>query len=143
MAKWQQKYRVYWDATWRSSADSLGNFDGDRKVQWESKGRRSRSLGLWSWTGRIPSSGLVSLWCGPGRRTPASRERYCGCCGGYFRAPEASAVRRMCGGAAPDHHGYLARIELELLMMKRQREDVFKKVSNYQSMSMERKERAR
>ena len=32
-----------------------------------------------------------------------------------LRAPEASAVRRMCGGAAPDHHGHLARVEVELL----------------------------
>ena len=31
-----------------------------------------------------------------------------------LRAPEASAVQRMCGGAAPDHHGYLARIQVEL-----------------------------
>ena len=37
MAKWQQKYRVGWDATdgrkWRSSADSLGNFVVDGEVQ--------------------------------------------------------------------------------------------------------------
>ena len=31
-----------------------------------------------------------------------------------FRAPEASAVRRMRGGAAPDHHGHLARVQVEL-----------------------------
>ena len=40
--------------------------------------------------------------------------RYCGCCA-VLRAPEASAVRRMRGGAAPDHHGHLARVEVELL----------------------------
>ena len=32
-----------------------------------------------------------------------------------FRASEASGVRRMRGGAAPDHHGYLARVKVELL----------------------------
>ena len=31
-----------------------------------------------------------------------------------FRAPEASAVRRMRGGAALDHHGHLARVQVEL-----------------------------
>ena len=31
-----------------------------------------------------------------------------------LRAPEASAVRRMCGGAAPDHQGHFARVEVEL-----------------------------
>ena len=32
-----------------------------------------------------------------------------------LRAPEASAVRRMCGGAPPDHYGHLAKVEVELL----------------------------
>ena len=31
-----------------------------------------------------------------------------------LRGPAASAVRRMCGGIAPDHHGDLARVEVEL-----------------------------
>ena len=31
-----------------------------------------------------------------------------------FRAPEASAVRRLCGGAVPDHHGHPARVQVEL-----------------------------
>ena len=34
-------------------------------------------------------------------------------CGLGLRAPEASAVRRMCGGAAPDHHGH-PRVKVEL-----------------------------
>ena len=33
-----------------------------------------------------------------------------------LRSPEESAVRRMCGGAAPDHHGHVAIIEVELLV---------------------------
>ena len=33
------------------------------------------------------------------------------------RAPEASAVRRLCGRAAHDHHGYPARVEVELLAL--------------------------
>ena len=31
-----------------------------------------------------------------------------------LRAPKASAVRRMCGRAAHDHHGYFASVEVEL-----------------------------
>ena len=31
-----------------------------------------------------------------------------------LRAPEASAVRRMCGGPATDHHDHLARVTVEL-----------------------------
>ena len=34
---------------------------------------------------------------------------------GYLEHQRASAVRRTCGGAAPDYHGYLARVEVELL----------------------------
>ena len=34
-----------------------------------------------------------------------------------LRAPEASAVRRMCGRAAQDHHGHLARVKVELLAL--------------------------
>ena len=124
MAKWQQKYRVDWDATWRSSADSLGNFDGNRKVQWESKGRRSRSLGLGLGLGEFLRAGQSPCGVGLGDALQLPEEDTAGALW-VLRAPEASAVRRMCGGAAPDHHGYLARIEVELLMMKRPREDVF------------------
>ena len=31
----------------------------------------------------------------------------------YFGASEASAVRRMCGGAAPDQNGHFARVKVE------------------------------
>ena len=33
-----------------------------------------------------------------------------------FRAPEASTVGRMCGRAAQDHYGHLARVQVELLI---------------------------
>ena len=32
-----------------------------------------------------------------------------------FRPPEEGTVRRMCGGAATDHHGHPARVQVELL----------------------------
>ena len=34
---------------------------------------------------------------------------------GLFRAPEAGTVRGMCGRAARDHHGYPAKVQVELL----------------------------
>ena len=35
-----------------------------------------------------------------------------------FRAPEACAVRRMCGGAAPDRHCYLAGVQDEFFALR-------------------------
>ena len=34
---------------------------------------------------------------------------------GFFRAPQESTVRRMCGVTAPDHHGHPPWIEVEVL----------------------------
>ena len=69
---------------------------------------------MWFWTWRRLSSGSVSLWFGPGRRTSASQGRSSGAWW-VLRAPEASAVRRMCGRAAHDRHGHLARVSVESL----------------------------
>ena len=96
VAKWQQKYRVDWDATrwpkWRSLADSLGNFDGNGVIQISSGRRRFGSDALH----QLPKEDLAgALWA--------------------LRAPEASALRRMFGRAAPDHHGHLARVIVELV----------------------------
>ena len=52
------------------SAHSLGKFDGDGEVQIPSR-RRTIGAGHWCRTWRGPSSGSVSLWCGPGQRTSA------------------------------------------------------------------------
>ena len=108
VAKWHQKYRVDWDVTWRSSADSLGNFDGDGKVQWESKGRRSRSLGLGLGLGEGLRAGQSPCGVVLGDALQLPEEDTAGALW-VLPAPEASAVRRMCGGAAPDHHGNLAK----------------------------------
>ena len=63
VAKWQQKYRVDWCATWRSSAHCVGSIDGNGKVLWKSESRRSRSRGFGPGLGegiraRQPSFGL-------------------------------------------------------------------------------------
>ena len=47
---------------WRSSANGVGNSDGDGKIWWERKGRSSKSGQLWSWTWQRPSSGSVVRW---------------------------------------------------------------------------------
>ena len=115
VAKCQQKYRVDWDAT-------DGRNGGAQRTVWEVMmeterfhGRaqgRSRSLGLGLGLDKGIRVGQYS--CGLGRRTSASEEDSAGAlC--VIRAPEASAVRRMCIGAAPDHHGHLARVKVELL----------------------------
>ena len=80
----------------------------------EEQKQRIEGLWPWCWTLRRHSSERAFLWSGPGRRTSASQGRYCGCCAVISSTGEASAVRRMRGGTAPDHHGHLARVEVEL-----------------------------
>ena len=61
-------------------------------------------------------SGSVFLWFGLGPRTSASKEDLASAVR-VFRAPEACTIRRMCGRVAHDHHGFLARIAVELLAL--------------------------
>ena len=68
VVKWQQTYRVEWDAT----DDRNG---GAQRTERE----KIKELWPWSWTCRRPSSEAASLWSGFGRRTSASQGRYCGC----------------------------------------------------------------
>ena len=79
----------------------------------KSKSRRSRGCGL----GAGPCEGIrasqPSCGLGLGDALQLPKEDLAGAVR-VLRAPEASAVRRMCGGAAPDHHGHLARVQVEL-----------------------------
>ena len=98
----------------RCSLNSLGKFDGNGEVQISSGRRRFGSGGLGSGLGeglraRQPSGGL-----GLGNALQLPKKDLAGALW-ILRAPEACAVSRMCGGAAPDHHGHLARVEVELL----------------------------
>ena len=113
VAKWQQKYRVDWDAT-------DGRNGGARRTVWESlmemerfmvsskRRRTSGSSGLGSGLWRRASSGSAFPLCGLGRRIFQ-------CC------PNFEILRVLCGWmcgtrAAPfDHHGHLARVNVELL----------------------------
>ena len=117
MAKWQQKYRVDWDAT-------DGRNRGDQQTVWEilmemerfyckakeeNQGAVALVLDLAKASERV-SLPVVWAWATHfqvAKEDLASAVR-------LFRAPEAGAVRRMRGGAAPDHHGHLARVQVEL-----------------------------
>ena len=93
--------------------DSLGKFDGDGEVQVPSKGRRFGSSGPGAGPGEGIRAGQSPFSVGLGDALQLPEDT----AGAMWvlRAPEASAVRRMCGGAAPDHHGHLARFKVELL----------------------------
>ena len=58
---------------------------------------------------------LASVWSGPVQRTSASQGRILRVLCGYFEHQKAGTVRRMCGGAAQDHHGHSPRVEVDLL----------------------------
>ena len=83
VAKWQQKYRVDWDATdgrnggaqrsvWEVLME-MERFSGKQKE--EDQGAVALVLDL-----ARPSSVPASLWSGPGRRISASQGKSCGCC---------------------------------------------------------------
>ena len=117
VVKWQQKCRLDWDATdgrnggaqrtvWEVLME-MERFNGRAKA--EDRGAVALVLDLAKAFERVS---LLVVWawathfCFP-RKILRGAVR-------LFRAPEASAVRRMCGGAAPDHHGHLARVQVEL-----------------------------
>ena len=86
MAKWQQKYRVDWDATdgrnGGSSADSLETSDGNGEVQIPSRRRRFGNSGL--------GAGL-SCNLGLGDAFQLPMDDIAGAVW-FLRAPKASAV---------------------------------------------------
>ena len=110
VAKWQLKYRVDWDATDGRNGGAQRSMEKKRYgAGKEDQGAVALVLDL------AKAFERVSLPCGVGlggalqlpKEDLASAVR-------VLPAPEASAVRRMCGGAAPDHHGHPARVRVEL-----------------------------
>ena len=91
----------------------MGSIDGNGKIQWKSKSRESRGCGL----GAGPCEGIrasqLSCGLGLGDALQLPKEGLAGVVR-LFQAPEASIVRRMRGGAASDHFGHLARVQVEL-----------------------------
>ena len=98
----------------RSSTNGVGHIDGNGKIYGKAKERGSRSSSL----GSGPCKGLRACQpsCGLdlGDVLQLPKEDLAGAVR-LFRAPEACAVRKMCGGAAHDHHGSFARVQVELL----------------------------
>ena len=101
VAKWQQKYRVDWDAT-------DGRNGGAQRTVWEVLTEIERFNGK----AKAEEQGVVGL----GDALQLSKEDLVGAVR-LFRAPESGTVRRMCGRTAHDHHGYLARVQVELLQL--------------------------
>ena len=105
VAKWQQKCRVDWDAT-------DGRNGGAQRTVWEVLMELERYYGR----AEAEDRGAVALVLdlakarasqpscrlGLGDALQLPKEDIAGAVW-LFRAPEASAVRRMRGGAAPDH----------------------------------------
>ena len=117
VAKWQQKYRVDWDATDGRNGGAQQTvweiFDGNGKIYGKAKEEDQGAVALV--LDLAKAFERVSLPCGlhlgdafqfP-KEDLASAVR-------SFRAPEACTVGRMPGGAAPDHFGHLARVQVEL-----------------------------
>ena len=79
VAKWQQKCRVDWDATdgrnGRVQRTTSRKFCGKWKGSNIERKKKIRERWPWIWSWRRHSSGSVSLWSGPGRRTSASRRK--------------------------------------------------------------------
>ena len=92
----------------------MGHIGGNGKIFWQNKRRGSRigSLGLGLGDGFRTSGPPCGLGLGDALQLP---KRDIAGAVWVFRAPEASAVRRMLSGAATNHHGHLARVKVELL----------------------------
>ena len=133
VAKWQLKYRVDWDAAdgrnggarqtvWEVLME-MERFDG--KVKEEDQGARSVGSGPGEGIRAGPSPGGVGL----GEALQFRKECFTGAVP-VVRAPVASAIRRMCGGAAPDHHGCPARVQVELLLLRVVLQDALSEATN-------------
>ena len=68
----------------------------------------------WFWTLQRHSSESAFLWSGLGDTLHLPKEDLASAVR-VLRAPEACAVRRVCGGAAHDHHGHPARVQVEFV----------------------------
>ena len=95
-------------------SEQCGNFDGDGKIQWKSKGRRSRSRGVGPRLGEGLRASQPLCGLGLVDTLQFPKEDLVGALW-LFRAPEEGAVRRMCGRTVANLHGHIARIQVELL----------------------------
>ena len=96
----------------------MGSIDGKVETSWKGKSRRSRSHGFGPRLGEGIRASQPSCGLGLSDARQLPKENIAGAVR-LFRAPEEGAVRRMRGGAAPDHHGHPARVLVELLAFTR------------------------
>ena len=89
----------------------MGDFDAGRRILML---ERSRSCSFGLGLGKGLRAGESPCGLGLGHALQLPEEDIAGAVR-VLRAPEASAVRGMRGGAAPDHYGHLARVKVELL----------------------------
>ena len=78
-------------------------------------GEKKNERWHWCLIWRKPMSELAFHLCALGRRIAMFPETIT-CAMRVLRGSEASTVRRMCGGAALDHHGDSPVVEMELLV---------------------------
>ena len=83
----------------------MGNFDGNGEVLIQSRKRTIKEQGPWFWTSAkaLEPVSLPVVWAWA-RKDLSGALR-------VLRAPQASADSMMCGRAATDHHGHLARVK--------------------------------
>ena len=117
VAKWQQKCRVEWDATDGRNGGAqrtvVGSIDGNGEILMGRQKQKIKELWPWSWIWRRHLSESAFLWSGLGRRISASQGKYCGYCAVTFSTIGVCNLK-VCGRAVHDHHGYLARVQVEL-----------------------------
>ena len=119
VAKLQQKYRVDWDATDGRNGGAQQtvweNSDGDGKIKWDSKedvqGAVALVLDLAKVFERV-SLPVVWVWATHFSFLRKILRVLCV----YFEHQRRGTVRRMRGGAASDHFGHLARVQVELFV---------------------------
>ena len=119
VAKWQQKYRIEWDATEGRSGGAqrtVGDLCELEMCSFRAGEQRSRSGSFGPGLGTNFRTGQSSSYVGLGNAFQIFHEDYA-CAVLVLRAPEASAVWWLCGGAAPDHHGHSHWIQVELLAL--------------------------
>ena len=123
-----QKHRVDWDATagrnGGAQQNSVGNIEGDGKIQWQIKISRSRSLSFGSGSGKGIGAGQSSCGLGLGNALQNPKEDFASAVG-VLRPP----VRRMCGRAAHDHHSCPARVQVNFLLVRIVLQDAFHEVT--------------
>ena len=115
MAKWQQRYRIDWDANdgrnggaQRTFCEILSEMERFKsRAEEEDLGAVALVLDLAKAFERVS---LLVMWAWATHFSFPSKILRVLC--RYFEHQRPSAVRRMCGGTAPDHHGHLVRVKV-------------------------------